>query len=178
MQRDDPTDDSESIDCRYYDRFVFSKTSKSGEVPHAERDHTSTRTQTTGTSSRWYGRSMLSLSGMTLLSVTKLLDALTTGLGLVYIPGVYEANPLIAPILHQVGIVTGLTLASFVLVISITLITEVSSILVSIRRQDGHLAPIVRFVGYGVPSVLFATISVYNASVLYSGFQLGTLFTV
>ena len=169
-QRDDPTDDSESIDCRYYDRFVLDKTSKSGNVSPTERDHNSTHT-TTSTSSRWYGRSVLSLSGMILLTVTKMLDAFTTGLGLLYVPGVYEANPLIAPIFHQVGTVTGLLIASFVLVIAITVITEASSILVSVRRQDGHLAPVVRVAGYGIPSVLFATISVYNVNILIAGIQ-------
>lgn len=170
MQRDDPTDDSESIDCRYYDEFVFDKTSKSGSVPLSERDHNSTHT-TTSTSSRWYGRSVLSLSGMILLTVTKLLDALTTGLGLLYVPGVYEANPLISPVFHHVGTVTGLLIASFVLIITITLTTEASSILISVRRQDGHLAPVVRVVGYGIPSVLFATISVYNVNILVAGLQ-------
>ena len=124
------------------------------------------------TSPDWFGRSVLSVSGLALLTVTKLLDALTTGVGLLYLPSVYEANPFIESMLHEMGIVAGLVVASAAVIAGITLVVESCSVLVSTRRRDGHLAPIVRFVGYGPPSVLFAAVSVHNASVLLSGVQM------
>lgn len=171
--RDDPNDESGSIDCRYYGRVGPDETSRSAETLQSARQRRSPHTETSNTSSNWYGRSTLSVSGLALLTVTKLLDALTTGIGLLYFSNVYEANPLVAFLFHETGVALGLMVASFIIVVTITLVVEVSSILTSVRRQDGHLAPVVRFVGYGIPSALFAIVSVHNASVLLSGFQMG-----
>jgi hypothetical protein len=117
------------------------------------------------------GRSLLSLSAICLLTATKFADALTTGIGLTYVPKVYEANPLIAPVLDRIGVSTGLLISSFIIVVTIIFITEVASLAVSVRRSDGHLAPVVRLVGYGIPSVLFATVSIYNIHVLLAGIE-------
>ena len=172
-RRNELDDNSDSIDCRYYDRFVLDDTDRSAATSPSERYRRSTRTAVSDISSNWYGRSTLSVSGLVLLTITKLLDALTTGIGLLHLPGVYEANPFVAAVFHETGVVIGLMVASALIIVSITLVVEISSILVSVRRQDGHLAPVVRFVGYGLPSMLFATISVHNASVLLAGLQLG-----
>lgn len=113
------------------------------------------------------------MSGLALLTVTKLSDALTTGIGLVYLPSVYEANPIVASLFREVGVVIGLAVVSAAIIAGVTLVVEISSVLVSVRRRDGHLAPVVRLVGYGVPSVCFAIVSIHNAGVLVSGLQMG-----
>lgn len=173
-RQSDSDGDSESIGCRYHDRVVVDETDRSAATRPSERSRRSTRTLSDASSSR-YGRCALSVSGLALLTVTKLMDALTTGIGLVHLPGVYEANPFVASVFHETGVVIGLTVASAAIVVSITLVVEISSILVSVRKRDGHLAPVVRFVGYGLPSVLFAIISVHNASVLLAGLQTGSV---
>ncbi len=115
------------------------------------------------------------MSGLALLTVTKLSDALTTGIGLLHLPGVYEANPIVASLFREVGVVIGLAVASAAIIAGVTLVVEIGSVLVSVRRRDGHLAPVVRLVGYGLPSVCFAIVSVHNASVLLAGLQTGSV---
>ena len=74
-------------------------------------------------------------------------------------------------VFHEFGVVTGLIGSSFLIIIGITLVTELAALTVSVRRGDGHLAPLVRVVGYGIPSVLFALVSMYNVGVLIAGVQ-------
>lgn len=129
-------------------------------------------------SSRQFGgarRSLLSVSGIALLTATKAADAATTAVGLVYVPGIYEANTLIAFLLHRVGVATGLLVSSFAVIVVIALITEIASITVCARRTDAHLATVVRLVGYGIPSVLFAAVSVYNVTKLVTGVETAAL---
>lgn len=170
-RRSDSDGDSERIGCRYRDRLVVGEPERSAGTSPSERRRRSDRTSSDPLSDR-YGRSTLSVSGLALLTATKLLDALTTGIGLVHLPGVYEANPFVASMFHEAGVVIGLTVASAAIVGGITLVVEISSMFISVRRRDGHLAPVVRLVGYGLPSVLFAIVSVHNASILLSGLQM------
>lgn len=122
------------------------------------------------------GRSLLSVSGIALLTATKAADAATTAVGLVYVPGVYEANTVAALLLHRMGVVTGLLVTSVAVIVVIALVTEVASITVCARRADAHLASVVRLVGYGVPSTLFAAVSMYNVSKLLAGIEAAQLF--
>ncbi|GAB7092768.1 hypothetical protein JCM18237_30390 [Halorubrum luteum] len=121
-----------------------------------------------------FERSALSVSGIFLLTATKFTDALTTGFGLRYVPGIYEANPLANAAFHRIGIVEGLLWSSFVVVVAITLLTEIAAIAVAARRPDGHLAPVVRIVGYGIPALLFAVVAVYNTTLLIAGIEAAT----
>lgn len=120
-------------------------------------------------------RSLFSVSGIALLTATKAADAATTGIGLVYVPGIYEANTVVALLLHRMGVATGLLVASFAVIAVIALVTEVASIAVCARRADAHLASVVRLVGYGVPSALFAAVSMYNVTKLVAGIEAAKL---
>ena len=122
-----------------------------------------------------FERSALSISGVFLLTATKFTDALTTGFGLRYVPGIYEANPIAHAAFQHLGVVEGLLWSSFVIVVAITLLTEISATAVATRRPDGHLAPVVRLVGYGIPALIFALVSVYNAHILLAGFDIAVL---
>ncbi len=124
---------------------------------------------------RRFGRSVLCLSGIALLTATKLADALTTGVGLRFVPAVYEANPVASAVMARVGVDTGLIVSSFGIVVGITVITEAAAVAVSLRRRDGHLAPLVRLAGYGLPSAVFAVVSVYNATVIVAGLRTAEL---
>ncbi|QKG91992.1 hypothetical protein EXE44_13820 [Halorubrum sp. SS7] len=116
------------------------------------------------------------MSGIALLTATKAADAATTAVGLAYVPGVYEANTAVAFLVQQTGVATGLLVTSFAVVIAITLVTEVASITVCARRSDAHLAAVIRLVGYGLPSVLFAAVSMYNVTKLLAGIEAAQLF--
>jgi len=115
------------------------------------------------------GRAALSLSGLFLLAATKFADALTTAVGLRYVPAIYEANPLADTAFQRLGVIEGLIWSSFVVVVAIALITEAAAIAVATRRSDGHLAVMVRVVGYGIPALIFAAVAIYNVQVLLAG---------
>ena len=143
-------------------------------------DSPGVRTADSGTAVRasslaGFERSALSVSGLVLLAAAKAMDALTTGVGLRYVPGIYEANPIADAAFRRLGIVDGLVWSSFVVIVAIALITEVAAIAVAARRPDGHLAPLVRVVGYGIPAVLFGAIAVYNAQLLLAGLDAAAL---
>jgi hypothetical protein len=116
------------------------------------------------------------VSGIALLTATKATDAATTAVGLAYVPGIYEANTAAAFLFRRMGVADGLLVTSFSVVVAITLVTEVASIAVCARRADAHLASVVRLVGYGVPSALFAAVSMYNVSKLLAGIEAAQLF--
>lgn len=170
-QRNDSDNRSSSLDCRYHDGPVLDGPGRSESVTPSDRSRPSTRTTASNASVDRFGRSVLSVSGIMLLTVTKLLDALTTGIGLLLLPDIYEANPLARFAFHQTGVVVGLAAASTAVIAVILVVVETCSILVSVRRWDGHLAPVVRLVGYGLPSLLFAVIAVHNVGVLLSRVQ-------
>lgn len=113
-----------------------------------------------------YGRAVFSLSGLLLLTAAKAADAVTTGIGLLYVPNIYEANPIVQTVFERTGVVEGLLVSSFAVVAGIVLVTEVASLAVAQRRRDGYLAPIVRLTGYGLPTMLFAAVALRNVDVL------------
>ena len=91
--------------------------------------------------------------------------------GLAYVPGVYELNPVIAPVFAEIGLIYGLIVSSFAVVVAIVTVTEAAALVVARRRRDGYLAPLVRAVGYGLPSLCFAVVAVHNAAVLLAGIE-------
>lgn len=119
--------------------------------------------------------SVLSVSGMWLLIGTKFADALTTGIGLLYVSRIYEQNPVARLMFTQFGTVTGLLLSSVVLIATIGVVTEVGAIKLQVRFGYRHIAPVVRVLGYGIPSVLFAAVAMYNTKLILQGFSLTDL---
>lgn len=103
------------------------------------------------------------------------MDAITTGIGLKYVPGIYEANPIADAAFRRLGIVDGLVWGSFVVIVTIMVVTEVAAIAVATRRPDSHFAPLVRVIGYGIPTVIFSAIAVYNAQLLLAGLDAAAL---
>lgn len=146
---------------------------RSGYRGEREGTRRSERSQRSVGSRRLGGarRSLLSVSGIALLTATKAADAATTAVGLAYVPGIYEANTAAAFLFRRMGVADGLLVTSFCVVVAIALVTEVASIAVCARRADAHLASVVRLVGYGIPSALFAAVSVYNVTQLLAGIE-------
>lgn len=108
---------------------------------------------------------------MFLLVTTKFADALTTGVALGYVPEIYEKNPIAWYAFDTLGLAEGLLVSSFVIVVGIISVTEVASMAVAIRRRDRHLTPLVRAVGYGLPSLVFGTVAVHNVTVVLEGLE-------
>jgi len=78
-------------------------------------------------------------------------------------------TPLADTAFQRLGVIEGLIWSSFVVVVAIALITEAAAIAVATRRSDGHLAVMVRVVGYGIPALIFAAVAIYNVQVLLAG---------
>ena len=159
-----------------------SRSGRSDDSGHSSKTRSDSRPDRTAVTSQskrsplsCFERSALSVSGIFLLTATKFTDALTTGIGLRYVPDIYEVNPIADATFEQLGLVEGLLWSSFVIVVAITLLTEISATAVATRRPDGHLAPVVRLVGYGIPAIIFALVSVYNAHILLAGFDIAVL---
>lgn len=166
---DGRVDPSESDRSGYPTTTVRDPPRRNASDPSPRNTSDPFRERSTPVSLGCLGRSLLSISGICLLTATKFTDALTTGIGLTFVPGIYEANPVVDAVLGEFGVTFGLVVSSVAVVLGIAVLTELAAVWVSLRRQDGHLAPVVRLVGYGIPAVLFALVSVYNVRVLLAG---------
>lgn len=102
-----------------------------------------------------------------LLGATKALDAGTTAVGLLFVPGLVEANPFPASVFGSVGVGTGLVVLSVLTVVVVTLVTEAGA-----RYLEGHdeaaaWGPTAtRLVGYGPLSIVFLAASLHNAGLI------------
>lgn len=86
--------------------------------------------------------------GVVLLVGTKLADAVTTAVGLQYLPAITEANPLADHLFVEWGLFTGLTLLGFISVLFAVCAAELFGL--EVRRR------------LGLPrTALFAQVSIY-----------------
>jgi len=110
-------------------------------------------------------RSPTSAHGVALLGVTRSLDAVTTLLGLALVPTLEEANPLARAIFAAIGPVAGLVVLSVAGIAAVTLVTELGVSL--IETGEGPIdGTTIRYLGYGLPSVLSLVAAVHNARLL------------
>ena len=111
----------------------------------------------------WLLNGKLRFYGFVFLAGTKLADALTTAVGVSYVPGIVELNPFAAAVFAGNGTVTGLVVLSFATVAVATLAAE--WLAVHIRRRLGmdRAALLAKAAVYGVLSLLFGAIALNNA---------------
>ena len=109
-----------------------------------------------------------------LLVVGKALDALTTGVGLLYVPGFVEANPFAAAYFGSMGVATGLLTLSLLTVTIVTLVTEVGARYL-VRHDEAPVwgPTVTRFVGYVPLSVVFVFAALHNAGLIVRVVLLG-----
>lgn len=105
--------------------------------------------------------------GAAALGSAKLADVVTTVVGLVFF-GAIEANPVGRSLIAHLGLVPGLVLGSVVVVVFIVAVTERGVAAVRRTETDPVWPSLVRSVGYGVPTLLFAGVAVYNAALILS----------
>lgn len=107
------------------------------------------------------------------LVLSKLLDGATTAVGLLFVPAVAEANPLLRRLVAVLGIVPGVVLGTLVVVGTVVLVTEAG--VLACQRLDPEprrWGRIVRTVGYGPLTVVFAIAAVNNLVLIAWGLRL------
>lgn len=103
---------------------------------------------------RWYG--LAALAG------TKLADIVTTAVGVRYVPGIIEANPVADWLFAELGLYTGLALLGVVTVCFAAGVAELFGI--EVRRRYGleQTALFAQLSIYLTLSALFAAVAVHN----------------
>lgn len=128
----------------------------------------------------WSTNSYLRFYGMVFLIGTKTTDAITTAVGLQYVPGIVEMNPVADAVFADSGTVAGLVFLSFITVIVTVLLTEWLAVNVHRRLGMSHLALASKVVIYGGLSLLFGLIALQNSLLISQQVQayLVDLFTL
>jgi hypothetical protein len=118
-------------------------------------------------SDRWWLRNRsLRFYGFVLLAGTKLADAVLTAVGIYYVPGVVELNPLAKAAFADHGTLTGLAVLSFATVAVATILAELLAVEIRRRLAMDRLALIAKGAVYGSLSLLFGWIAIENALLL------------
>lgn len=110
----------------------------------------------------------VSIVSIVTLIVTKVADTLTTALGLLYVPGVLESNPVMATVFTAVGVLPGLILAHGAIITSLIVLTE--GVLARIAPSTVWDIVGIRLLGYGPVIVLSSIAAVHNAAILIAHF--------
>lgn len=111
----------------------------------------------------WLLNRVVRFYGFVLLAGTKTADAVTTAIGIRFVPGIVELNPVADAVFVDNGTFAGLAVLSVATIALATLAAEYLS--VEIRRRLGldRLALVSQATIYGTLSVLFGAIAVSNA---------------
>lgn len=107
------------------------------------------------------------VQGLTAVGVTRSMDACSTLLGLALVPALEEANPVARSVFRAVGPVPGIVALSLVAILAVAVVTELGVRTVN-RSAVPNQGRAVRYLGYGVPSVLSAAAAVHNVVLLVS----------
>jgi len=111
----------------------------------------------------WLLNGTIRFYGLFLLIMTKTTDAVTTAIGLRYVPGIVELNPLADAVFAGGGTVAGLAVLSFATVGVAMLAAELLAIEIRRTLQMDCTALLAKAVVYGALSLLFGWVSVNNA---------------
>lgn len=98
---------------------------------------------------------------------------MTTAVGLLFVPAVAEANPLLRRLVGLVGVVPGVLLGTVAVLATVVLVTE-AGVLVC-RRLDSESprwGRLVRTVGYGPLTAVFAIAALNNLVFIVRGLLL------
>lgn len=117
----------------------------------------------------WLLNGTIRFYGFVLLAGTKSADAITTAVGLRYVPGIVEMNPVADAVFADNGTFAGLAVLSFATVAGTVLWTELLAVEVRRRLRMDRLALLAKATIYVVLSALFGAIAVNNAILIADG---------
>lgn len=116
------------------------------------------------------------IPGVTLLVFTKIADMCTTAVGLLYIPGITELNPIASAVFHEFGTVTGVVVFGGVVVFAVAIVVELGAC--ELYRWTGSPTwpVLLRGGAYGSVSFVYAAAAYQNAVLIANHVHLGLLF--
>jgi len=100
------------------------------------------------------------------LVVAKLGDAVTTVVGLAFVPGLVETNPAVRLAIHHAGVLLGVAVGTVLSVVVVVAVAEAGSAAVRRLAEDDWAPPLVRAVGYYPPAVVFCAAAANNAALI------------
>lgn len=100
------------------------------------------------------------------LVVAKAGDAITTVVGLVFVPGLVEANPAVRLAIGHAGVLLGVAIGTALSVAVVVAVTETGFAAVRRLDADDWAPPLVRAVGYYPPAVVFGVAAAHNAALI------------
>lgn len=106
-------------------------------------------------------------TGVSMLVLTKGLDAATTVFALTTMPRIHEANPFVAAVFRTVGAVPGALALSLVLLCALIGATE--WLASNVDETGEAYSELIRLIGYGPSSVLFLLLAVHNLVLILTG---------
>lgn len=127
------------------------------DTTHGRRERASAR------ESWWQWNDHVRFYGLFFLVTTKAADAVTTAVGLRFVPGIVERNPVADSVFGASGTVTGLVVLSFATVVVATLTAEWLAVSIYRRFRMVRIALLSKVTIYGLLSLLFGAIAVNNA---------------
>ncbi|QLD88761.1 hypothetical protein HWV07_06815 [Natronomonas salina] len=119
----------------------------------------------------WSANSYLRFYGMVFLIGTKTADAITTAVGLRYVPSIVERNPFADAVFADSGTLAGLAFLSFLTVIITVLTTEWLALIIHRRLRMDRLALLSKAFIYGSLSLLFGVIAINNSLLISQQIQ-------
>lgn len=114
----------------------------------------------------WAANRAIRFYGVVLLAGTKAADAVTTAVGLSYLSGIVELNPVANAVFAGNGTLTGLILLSFATVLFGVLSAELLAVELRRRLELYRPALVVQATIYGSLAALFGAVAVHNAVLL------------
>ena len=114
---------------------------------------------------RWVRTGPFSTRRIRALFLTKAADASTTAIGLLFL-SLTEGNPVIRRLVHGIGVVPGVVVASVLGIGVVVGVTELGVWAIAYAMVDRRWVRLVRTLGYGIPSTLWAVVSVHNAALI------------
>ncbi|WP_435066169.1 DUF5658 family protein [Halobaculum sp. EA56] len=103
------------------------------------------------------------MSGLTLLVVSKIADVVTTAVGLLYIPGITELNPIAESVFQSMGLIVGVVVFGFSVVFCVALAVELCVCELYRLTRSAGASVCLRLGAYGTLSVVYFYAAYRNA---------------
>lgn len=100
------------------------------------------------------------------LVVAKAGDAVTTVVGLVFVPGLVESNPAVRLAIDHAGVFLGVALGTVLSVAVVVAATESGLAVARRLGEDDRALALVRVAGYYPPAVVFGAAAANNAALI------------
>ena len=121
---------------------------------------------------RWWALNRsLRFYGIVLLAGTKAADAVTTAVGIRFVPGVVELNPFASGVFAGNGLYAGLATMTVATVVVTVVIAELLAVQIRLRLGMNRVALVTKAAIYAVLSGWFGLVAISNALLIFEQAQ-------